>query len=124
PEPGRPLGQTGGPMRRRRIASGVIAALMLSGLLTSPSTAQDADTGGLVGPAAGDYPVPAAGGFEDLFVKYPLTVNGDYIPLLGTWCTGDQLEEYDPWVIWYAPGPAADHLWGLAEGEDDEILVK
>lgn len=109
-------------MRLRCIPTAVVAAILASALLAGPSTAQD----GAAAPAA-DVPDrrgdgwaptptvgPAAGGFEDEFVQYPITVNGDYIPVMGPFCMGG-----DPAaVLWYAPGPAPDSLWTIDETDD------
>lgn len=88
-------------MRLRRI----LAVAATTGLLTVT----------LGGASGADEPAqttagPAAVGLEDWFTQHPLTVNGDYIPLLGSFCLGDGSVAQ---VFWYAPGPAPDYTWTL-----------
>lgn len=95
---------------RRHPLTAAAAGLLLTGVLAGPTSA-----GEPIGVA------PAAGGFEDEFTTIPLTVNGDYIPLVGTFCR--PAPEPPGLILWYAPGPAADSLWALVGEEADGLEV-
>ena len=78
------------------------ATAMLSGLAFS------------AGPAGAGEGEGLPDSYNDVMTSYPLTVNGDYEPLIHE-CGSLK-------ILWYAAGPAADHLWTFipSEGETPE----
>lgn len=71
----------------------------------------------------GVAPVASAGdppeSFNELFQSYPITVNGSYVPLMGFLDCG---AGGSIGFFWYAPGPAADHMWTNLDVNDSGQL--
>jgi len=80
-------------MRHRRWGLLSVGAFLVSVVGVSPAEA-----------------APPPGSFNELFRSYPMTVNGSYTPLVGDLdCFADDEAEFS--ILWYAPGPGADHQW-------------
>ncbi len=80
------------------------AVLVAGALLSSVLIASTSGTA-----SAGDGPPPT---FNELYRSIPMTVNGDYTPLFGLACGA---EEGSAFILWYAPGGAADFLWTITD---------
>lgn len=81
----------------KRIARAVlVTGALLSSVLVASTTGNA---------AAGDSPPTLNSFYESI----PMTVNGDYTPIFGLACG----EEDTPFILWYAPGPAADYVWSI-----------
>lgn len=98
-------------MRTRRLLAASAALLTLA--LSTPAAATPAEPPPSAQPAALESP------FQDWFTAIPLTVNGTYTPLVGFSECGPDLGWF--WVLWYAPGTAADSLW-VFDGESADAL--
>lgn len=59
--------------------------------------------------------IPAT--YNEFFDSHPMTVNGDYEPLLFA-CN---VEGGDAFMLWYAAGPAMDHLWTIERSATETL---
>lgn len=75
---------------------------------------------GTITPAAAGDPM-VADPYSDNYVSEPLSVGGDYTPLLGLGTCGGG-SDIALWVLWYAPGSAQDHLW-VATGNAEQVIL-
>lgn len=59
----------------------------------------------------------APASYNDLFDSHSIPVSGDYEPLL----FGCRVGEGSAHMLWYAAGPATDHLWTFSPSEDELV---
>lgn len=48
--------------------------------------------------------------FNEIYESIPMSVNGDYTPIVGIGCDGGDGVLF---ILWYGPGNAADHMWEI-----------
>lgn len=81
----------------KRTMTAVLAAAALLSAAMVASAAGTANAGG---------PPPT---FNEAYRSIPITVNGDYTPIVGFGCNPEEA----PFILWYAPGPSPDFKWEI-----------